>query len=277
MATENINAKEYETFCNFLKDACGIVLGQNKLYLVNSRLKRLLEEEKISSVSQLIDTVSKGANARLRGKIVDAMTTNETYWFRDQNPYLIMQESLLPELLQRSSKPLRIWSAACSSGQEPYSISMILEEFFQSRPSLRRDVEIIATDISPTMLSRAREGTYDEITVARGMDELRRAKFFSKQGSVWRVNDKIRARVKFVEFNLMKNFSSLGHFDVVFCRNVLIYFSSELKSDILNRISSALLPDSYLFLGGSESMASYCRRFDTVRFKSGLVFKLKSD
>lgn len=277
MATENINAKEYEIFCNVLKQACGIVLGQNKLYLVNSRLKRLLDEEKISSVSQLIEMVAQGANSRLRGKIVDAMTTNETYWFRDQNPYLMMQESLLPELLQRSSKPLRIWSAACSSGQEPYSISMILEEFFQSRPSLRRDVEIIATDISPTMLSRAREGIYDEITVSRGMDELRRSKFFTKQGAVWRVNDKIRARVKFVEFNLMKNFSSLGRFDVVFCRNVLIYFSSELKSDILNRISCALLPDSYLFLGGSESMASYCRRFDTVRFKTGLVFKLKSD
>lgn len=275
MATENISAQEYEAFCRFLRDACGIVLGQNKLYLVQSRLRRLLDEEKLDGIGQLIDAVASGRNLRIKGKIVDAMTTNETYWFRDLQPYTMMHEVLLPELLERSSEPPRIWSAACSSGQEPYSISIVLDEFFRQRPRLRREVEIVATDISPTMLTRAREGVYDELTISRGMELERRERYFEQKDGAWRVKGDIRKRINFVELNLMKNFSNLGRFDLIFCRNVLIYFSAELKKDILNRIADSLKPGSYLFLGGAESMASYCDRFETIRYKGGLVFKLK--
>ena len=274
---QSISARDYDSFRLFLEEACGIVLGENKQYLVASQLNRLLRELEIESVGELINRVKKQSSSSLRERIIDAMTTNETFWFRDNHPYVVLKDLILPELAKRRSAQVRIWSAACSSGQEPYSISMIIQEYLQSRPgSLTNNLQIIGTDISPTMLESARSGKYDALALSRGLSPERKKRFFNQQGDYWHVKDEIRNRVRFSELNLMNNYSSLGKFDVVFCRNVLIYFSSELKRDILRRIAQVLAPDGYLFLGSTETIASYSDEFETVRHQSGIVYQLKS-
>lgn len=269
-----ISKPDYDDFREFLKSACGIVLGDNKHYLVNSRLRTLLRDAGIGGLNELIVQLKNERNGALRNRIVDAMTTNETYWFRDAIPYAMLTDDLLPILTKEGSR-VRIWSAASSTGQEPYSISMACDEYLTAK---RRSsvIEIIGTDISGSVLATAREGLYDELALSRGLSPERRARYFTQEKSKWRIQQKIKDRVKFQELNLIKNFSSLGKFDIVFCRYVLIYFSSELKVDIIERIATVLKPGGYLFLGGSEAMGSSFDLFETVRLQNGLVFRLKN-
>lgn len=276
MLNNSISARDYDAFRQFLEDACGIVLGENKQYLVASRLNRLLKELEVNSVGELITEINKMPRSDLRERIIDAMTTNETFWFRDNHPYALLKELILPEMAKKRPSQVKIWSAACSSGQEPYSISMIVDEYLKSRPgSLSNNIQITGTDISPTMLESARAGVYDALALSRGLSAERKGRFFSQQGDAWKVNNDIQSRVRFTELNLMNNYATLGKFDVVFCRNVLIYFSSELKRDILRRIAQALVPGGYLFLGSTETIASYSDEFDTVRHQGGIVYQLK--
>ncbi len=254
------------------------MLGENKQYLVASRLNRLLRELEIESVGELVQGLGKQPRSGLRERIIDAMTTNETFWFRDNHPYALLKNLILPGLAKQRPAQVRIWSAACSSGQEPYSISMVVQEYLQSRPgSLSNNVQIIGTDISPSMLESAKSGKYDALALSRGLSPERKQRFFVPQGSLWQVKDEIRNRVRFAELNLMNNYASLGKFDIVFCRNVLIYFSSQLKRDILRRIAQAMVPGGYLFLGSTETIASYSDAFDTVRHEGGIVYRLKAD
>ena len=267
-----ISSADYQAFCVFLEKSCGIVLGNSKQYLVNSRLKKILEENKVPSVGALLNKVEMDRS--LRNRVVDAMTTNETYWFRDSHPFVALKDVLLPEIVNDRCKRPRIWCAASSTGQEPYTISMMVDDFMSSKPGALSDVEIIATDISKRVLDIAKQGEYDELTLSRGLSAEQRSRYFMPLGDKCRVKDDIRRRVRFNELNLMTSFSSLGKFQVIFCRNVLIYFSSDLKKDIINRMADALVPGGYLFLGGSESMASYSDRFETVRYNGGLVYKI---
>lgn len=277
MLNQSISARDYDSFRQFLEEACGIVLGENKQYLVASRLNRLLRELEIESVGELINRVEKKSNSQLRERIIDAMTTNETFWFRDNHPYALLKDLLLPELAKNKPSQVKIWSAASSSGQEPYSISMIVQEYLQSRPgSLPNNFQIVGTDISPTMLESAKQGEYDSLALSRGLSPERKKRFFSQNGDVWQVKDEIRKRVRFQELNLMNNYNSLGKFDIVFCRNVLIYFSAELKRDILRRIAQVLSPGGHLFLGSTETIASYSDDFETVRHQGGIVYQLKA-
>lgn len=274
---DTIAGDDYEKFRVFLQKTCGIVLGDNKQYLVVSRLKKIQFETGVASLGQLLERLLRDQSGVLRGKVVDAMTTNETYWFRDVQPFEMLHESIVPELVKAKRKKLRIWSAACSSGQEPYSISMIMLEHFGARSArMPIEYEILATDVSPTMLKICTAGAYDEMSLSRGLSDERRKKFFDQEGKLWRVKPEVRAHIKFQELNLMNNFSTLGRFDVIFCRNVLIYFDSDLKVDILNRMSALLNPGGYLFLGGSESVANYSSAYDTIRFSNGLAFRIKS-
>lgn len=276
MSGLQISPQEYEDFRRFLEDACGIVLGENKHYLVSSRLNRLMREFEISTFGELMKKLRFERQSKLRERIVDAMTTNETLWFRDNYPYEILRNTLLPEITQRKAMQLRIWSAACSSGQEPYSISMTIQEYLSSKPgSLPNNIQIIATDISPSMLRDADVAMYDRMSLARGISDERRSRFFTQRGDRWEVRPEIRSRVAFRELNLMNSYASLGKFDIIFCRNVLIYFSSELKSDILKRMAQILNPGGYLFLGGSESPSSYSSAFEMVRTPNGVVYRLK--
>ena len=271
-----ISNTEYQSFSLFLEKACGITLGENKQYLIASRLQKLMDSINIASLGDLVTQLQRG-DTQLRGKIIDAMTTNETLWFRDSHPYAILEKELFPEAAQQRNKPVRIWSAACSSGQEPYSMSIIAEEYIKANPgSLARDVEIVATDISKTILEQARQARYDEMSLVRGMSIERRNRYFKQQGDVWELNNEIKRRVRFTELNLMQSFSSLGKFDIIFCRNVLIYFSAELKSDILNRMAKQLQPNGYLVLGSSESITGYTDAFKMVRSGGAVYYQLIS-
>jgi len=276
VTTNHIAPNEYEEFRRFLEDACGIMLGDNKHYLVTSRLTRLMREFNIDTFSALMTQLKQKHHTKLRERIVDAMTTNETMWFRDRYPFDILTNIILPEYSNLRARQLRIWSAACSSGQEPYSISMVLQEYIASKPgTLTGTVQIIATDISPSMLQDASTGQYDKMSITRGIAEDRVKRFFIQKTDRWEIKPEIRSRVTFRELNLMQSYASLGKFDIVFCRNVLIYFSSELKKDILTRIAQSLNPRGYLFLGGSESPTSYVDMFEMVRTPYGVVYRLK--
>lgn len=271
-----ISAPDYERFCRYLESASGITLGANKGYLIRSRLSRIMEEVSASTLGDLLNILERNASASLKVRVVDAMTTNETLWFRDEYPFEILKDTIFPELGAARAQPVRIWSAASSTGQEAYSISMTVSEFQQSRPgTLSGAVQIIATDISPSVIKQAREATYDELEINRGLSLERRSRFFTQVGNKLRVRDDVKARVDFREVNLQQSFSMLGPFDVVFCRNVLIYFSNDNKRDILARVAKVLKPKGYLFLGGSEPMASYSAEFDMVRCPRGVVYRLR--
>lgn len=269
-----IAVNEYDTFRRYLEDACGIVLGDNKHYLVTSRLKRVTEEFSFPSLSEMMNTLVKGNDRHLREKVIDAMTTNETMWFRDVYPFDILKKELLPELAQ-NKMPIRIWSAASSTGQEAYSISMATSEFQLSNPGkLTSNIEIVGTDISQTVVNQAKLGIYDELSVVRGLSTERRDKFFRKKDDKWGINPDIMQRTRFTELNLLNNYALLGKFDIIFCRNVLIYFSSEMKKDILERMGQILKPGGTLILGGSESPTGYTKAFSMTRYPDGVVYRL---
>ncbi len=273
-----IDPSEFQRFRDFLQDVCGIDLGHNKQYLVATRIRRIMIENKFSDLSQLLKLLESGSNRRLRQQVIDAMTTNETFWFRDSYPFDFMANSLLATLQkQKKGAPLRIWSAACSSGQEPYSISIIIEEFIRSGAAgFRFPVDIVATDVSSNILEQARSGHYDRLSLGRGLSQERLEKFFKPAGDGrWHLTDPVKSRVQFRPLNLQDSYFFLGKFDVVFCRNVLIYFSASLKRDILRKIHSVMSPGAYLFLGSSESLGTAGDLFDIVHCKPGVAYRAK--
>jgi chemotaxis protein methyltransferase CheR len=272
-----LSDKDYQAFRVYLEKMCGIVLGDNKQYLVTSRLNKLLNEHKLSSLGELLTMLNKDQSRVLTNKIVEAMTTNETSWFRDSHPFNTLKDTIFPEMAKSRRGSIRIWSAACSSGQEPYSISMSISEFQMSNPgALNSDVQIIATDISPAILEAADKGRYDDMAMARGLSPERKKKFFKETPNFWQVTPAIRSRIQFRPFNLLQNYSLLGRFDIIFCRNVLIYFSSESKKEILEKMCRCLNPGGYLFLGGSESITGITDKFNMIRTNGGVLYQLKS-
>lgn len=267
----------YERFRRYLEETSGILLGANRQYLVDSRLGRLLREEGIASLGELVERMAATGGRALRQSVIDAMVTNETLWFRDHYPFQLLRERLLPELMEQGRGALRIWSAACSSGQEPYSISMVVEEYRQaSMGVLRRPVEIVATDLSRSMIEVAEQGIYDRMSLARGIrpEQLQRH-FEPMADGRHRVRDSIRQRVRFRQLNLLDSLLSLGRLDLVFCRNVLIYFSAERKQDILRRIHASMVPGGYLLLGGSEVPTGVADCFEMVHCSPGIVYRAR--
>ncbi len=267
--------EHYEPFRRFLRSSCGIELGDNKQYLVASRLKRLMAENQIADLGALVARVEREPRSSLRQQVIDAMTTNETLWFRDTHPFNILRDRLLPELQKDRLGPLRIWSAACSSGQEPYSISMTVEEFRQKNAlAMRNPVEIVATDLSKGMLDQCRAGCYDSLAINRGLSPERLRQFFDATAAdTWTIKPMVRERVRFQQLNLLESFSLLGKFDIVFCRNVLIYFPAEVKADIIRRIHTVLKPGGYLMLGASEGMGEVGRLFEMVQCSPGIIYR----
>lgn len=269
--------EHYEEFRGFLEKACGIVLGDNKQYLVTSRLAKLMADHQIGDLRELIRRLQGTGTAprALREAVVDAMTTNETLWFRDVYPFNILRERLLPELQKVANGPIRIWSAACSSGQEPYSISMAVEEYRQaSLGVLKQPVEIVATDLSRSMLDACKRAEYDQLSLSRGLSRERLQRFFEPLGGDrWQVKSEVRQRVRFQALNLLDTYLALGRFDIVFCRNVLIYFSGERKADILRRLHAALRPGGYLILGASEGLTDVGQLYQMVQCSPGIIYK----
>ncbi|MGB0893971.1 MAG: CheR family methyltransferase [Parashewanella sp.] len=277
MLDRTFSEDEYQKFKNFLEQHSGIVLGDNKQYLVRSRLAPLMGKYNIPTLSDVVKRSMQPVERQLRLDAIDAMTTNETLWFRDRYPFELLTKRILPELSEQN-KPIKIWSAACSSGQEPYSIAMGLLEYKQSRPSdLSRGVSVLATDLSPTMLERCKKAEYDSLALARGLSEERKRQFFDAQASGnMKLKQNVRSLVNFRSHNLLESYNMLGKFDVIFCRNVLIYFSQEAKAKILRQFAAALNPNGILFLGASESITGLSDDFDMVRCNPGIYYQKKS-
>ncbi|GLO61581.1 chemotaxis protein methyltransferase [Vibrio sp. MACH09] len=275
MTAISISDQEYRDFSRFLESQCGIVLGDSKQYLVRSRLSPLVTKFNLASLSDLLRNVVTGRNRELRIAAVDAMTTNETLWFRDSYPFSVLSDKLLPEVAEKK-RPIKIWSAASSSGQEPYSMAMTVLETQSKRPGMLPSVSITATDISASMLDMCRAGVYDNLALGRGLSPERRRTFFEDaDDGRMKIKDNVKRLVNFRPQNLMESYALLGKFDIVFCRNVLIYFSPDMKSQVLNSIANSLNPGGYLLLGASESLTGLTDRFDMVRCNPGIIYKLK--
>ncbi|BFT31148.1 protein-glutamate O-methyltransferase CheR [Alteromonas sp. D210916BOD_24] len=276
MANKDVSPESYVKFREFLEKQCGIVLGDNKQYLVRSRLASLLYKHKYESADELINVVVKGFDRALLQGVIDAMTTNETLWFRDNYPFDLLVKNLLPSLAAKNQK-IRIWSAACSSGQEPYSIAMSILEYQRQQPgSLRAGVEIVATDLSSEMLNKCEQGVYDELSLARGLSPQRREAFFQPhETGLMQIRPEVRRMVSFRSLNLLTSYAALGRFDIVFCRNVLIYFSPEVKQRILQQIAGQLQANGVLFLGASESISAASDTYSMVKCHPGLYYQKK--
>jgi chemotaxis protein methyltransferase CheR len=270
-----IDQTDYLLFQQYLQNACGIQLGAGKEYLVSSRLGGLMREMKVASLGELLKRLNLPANTQLKTRVIDAMTTNETFWFRDIGHYILLKETILPALNKERGSSIRIWSAACSSGQEPYNISMIVDEY-EKKYGFGRPVQIQATDISSKVLAEARAGVYRGLTVERGLTAEQQKRFFiAKDNNCLEVRPEIKRRVAFRPLNLTASYQGMGKFDVIFCRNVLIYFSNDLKRDIVERMANALNPGGYLFLGSTESINQLTDRFEMKVGHGGISYRLK--
>ncbi len=272
VATMGIGADDYRAFCQQLEAATGIVLGDNKEYLVVSRTRRLLVEYGLGTVGELLAKLRSGAVSGLLDRVIDVMTTNETSWFRDSYPFAALRERILPELVAARRPRVRVWSAACSYGQESYSIAMTMEEFRRFAPgAFSGGMSVVGTDISPTVLSAANAGRYDSLAMARGLAPELKQRYFRPQGQAWEVIPQVREKVRFQALNLLDSFVTLGRFDVIFCRNVLIYIAPKPRGQILARLKQSLEPGGYLVLGGSEPLTD--PDFEMIRHGSGLIYR----
>ncbi len=251
---------DYEYLRKLLKDHSGLDLSADKQYLIESRLLPLARKSGLSGISDLVQKM-KGGSASQVAQVVEAMTTNETFFFRDKVPFDHFRETIMPELLKARSvrKAIRIWCAAGSTGQEPYSLAMCLKEMAAALAGWR--VEILATDLSQEVLEKSRSGIYSQFEVQRGLPIQLLVKYFKQSGEFWQINADIRAMVQHRQLNLLHDFSQLGTFDVIFCRNVLIYFDQDTKINIFNRLAKAMEPDGFLVLGAAETVVGLTETF----------------
>jgi chemotaxis protein methyltransferase CheR len=245
---------DFDFLRTFLKARSGLALTPEKRYLVESRLGPVCRRFEIDNLSELLAGLRNGRDADLERAVIEAMTTNETFFFRDRTPFDLFRDVLLPRYLKNraSSRHLRIWCAAASSGQEPYSLAMMLSEAAARLIGWR--VEILATDISTEVLDRAKSGLYSQFEVQRGLPIQLLLKYFTQVGDQWQIAPQIRSMVEFRPANLIKDFSALGTFDIIYCRNVLIYFDAPTKTDVMRRLANALSPDGALLLGAAETV-----------------------
>lgn len=271
-----MNKDEFEYLADFLKKSSGLVVSENKGYLIESRLLPIARDNGLESLSELVAKMRGGAAATIQEQVTEAMTTNESFFFRDKTPFTIFEEAILPHILESrsSSKKFRIWCAAASTGQEPYSLGMIMNEWGPKLAGWRP--EIVGTDISAEVLRRAKLGTYTQFEVQRGLPINYLVKFFKQEGNDWHIAPEIKSMVQYRKLNLLDDFSSLGKFDIVFCRNVLIYFDQETKAQILERIASQLAPDGFLILGAAETVIGITDVFKPLKGHRGLYVPAQS-
>ncbi len=264
---------ETDILNRFLKERSGLVLVGDKSYLIESRLVPVAKKHGLSTLSELVNKVRLGGMRMLEQDVVEAMTTNETFFFRDKLPFDLFTEAMLPHMqkARAMNRRVRIWCAACSTGQEPYSLAMILSEQAAKFPGW--NFEIIATDISSEVLEKAKAGRFTQFEVQRGLPIQFLLKYFEQKGEYWHIAPEIRQKVTFRPINLLRDFSPLGPFDIVFCRNVLIYFDEMTKTDILNRMATCIAPDGFLVLGAAETVVGLCDRFKAVPDKRGLYVR----
>ncbi|MCB2181025.1 MAG: protein-glutamate O-methyltransferase CheR [Desulfobulbaceae bacterium] len=277
---QKITVEEIKVLGEYIHGISGIVLDHSKGYLIESRLRPLLSETGCKTFSDLFYKTRSDSSGRLKYKIIDAISTNETFFFRDSTPFELLRNKILPELIDRrrqqykpSPLPLRIWSAACSSGQEVYSIAMTLKEML---PDLRSyNITILGSDISDTVIAQASYGKYSKFEVNRGLSKHYLHKYFNQVGSEWRIKDEIRAMTQFDKINLLKPFPEVGKFDIIFCRNVAIYFSPSDRSKLFQKFAHVLEDDGALLLGGSESLSGMNLPFESNNYLRGIYYQKK--
>jgi chemotaxis protein methyltransferase CheR len=264
-----MNQPDYEYLRKLLRDNSGLDLSADKQYLIESRLLPLARKSGLSSIADLVQKL-KGGSSVFIAQVVEAMTTNETFFFRDKVPFDHFRDSIMPEILKAraSRKSVRIWCAAGSTGQEPYSLAMCLKEMGAALNGWR--VEILATDLSQEVLEKSKSGIYSQFEVQRGLPIQMLVKYFKQTGDIWQLNADIRAMVQHRQLNLLHEFSQLGVFDVIFCRNVLIYFDQETKINIFSRLAKVMEPDGFLVLGAAETVVGLTDVFKPFPDRRGL-------
>ncbi|SPP91616.1 CheR family methyltransferase [Bradyrhizobium vignae] len=260
---------EYEYLRKFLKDNSGLDLSADKQYLIESRLLPLARKAGLSGIAELVQKLQAGSRALITD-VVEAMTTNETFFFRDKVPFDHFRDHIMPEIIKARAgkRSVRIWCAAGSTGQEPYSLAMCLKEMSAALTGWR--VEIIATDLSQEVLEKAKAGVYSQFEVQRGLPIQMLVKHFKQIGETWQINPELRAMVQHRQLNLLHDFTQLGTFDVIFCRNVLIYFDQGTKINIFNRLARQIEPDGFLVLGAAETVVGLTDTFRPIAERRGL-------
>ncbi len=262
--------EDFAYFCKLIFDRTGLVLGADKTYLIESRLTPVARRHQLNGLEGLATALRQGKSSDILRDFTDALMTNESFFFRDTKPFDQFRDVVLPRLLasRAGAKRIRIWSAACSTGQEAYSLAMLLKE--QGPRLAGWTIEITGTDISHEVLQRAQSGIYTQVEVQRGLPIKLLVKYFKQDGDKWQLVPEIRSMVKYKEFNLLGDPSLLGGFDVVFCRNVLIYFDQKAKTAILERVSKLLPPDGLLYLGGAETVLGVSDKFEPLAGHCGI-------
>jgi chemotaxis protein methyltransferase CheR len=264
-----MKADDFDFVARMLKERSGLIIGSDKAYLLESRLMPIARKRGLKTLDEFLGSLRTAPEALLR-EVTEAMTTNESFFFRDTKPFDQFRDLVLPHLLtsRAAKRSFRIWSAACSSGQEAYSLCMILKEQAAKLAGWR--VDIVATDISQEMLEKAKAGLYSQFEVQRGLPIQMLVKYFKKKDDAWQIDPALRAMVQFREFNLLGSLSALGQFDVVFCRNVLIYFDQPTKTRVLDNMAKLMPEDGFLYLGGAETVLGISDKFKPVPNQRGI-------
>jgi chemotaxis protein methyltransferase CheR len=276
-----IKPDEILVISKYIYNISGISIDKSKAYLLETRFGKLLEEEGCTSFTEFYHKAKSDPGKVLEKKITDAITTNETLFFRDGGPFELLQHKILPDLIDarsnNSSNPLkpsiRIWSAACSTGQELYSIAIVLKELLGNVS--KYNLQLLGTDISDTAISQASYGLYNKFEIERGLEKSKLNKYFTASGGNWKIKDEIRALGTFKKINLMAPFTGMGKWDIIFCRNVAIYFTLPDRKRLFSKIADVLAPDGYLIIGSTESLTGICSRFVPKRHLKSIFYQQK--
>ncbi len=282
MTNLKIQPSEFEVLQKYIYDVSGISLAKGKEYLVETRLKPLIAEYGCKSYQDIYNKAKADIKRTIERKIIDSISTNETYFFRDNAPFELLKHKIIPDLIDVRTrknggiKPnIRIWSSASSTGQEIYSVSMILDELRIKHPAY--NVKLLATDISDAAIYQASRGFYNKFEVTRGLTKDKLDKYFVEENDQWRISDQIRSTVTFRQMNLMKPFVGLGKFDIIFCRNVAIYFTAENRARLFERLSETLENDGYLIIGSTESLTGESTVFQAKRYLNSTFYQKRKD
>jgi chemotaxis protein methyltransferase CheR len=276
-----VTTDDIKAISKYILDISGINLDESKAYLVETRLGGLTKEYGCSSYRELCSIAKADSKNTIANEIINAISTNETLFFRDKGPFEVLQHKILPDLIDmktgkssgRLPIPIRIWSAACSTGQEVYSIAIVLKELL---PDIKNyNIKLFGTDISDTAIGQASHGTYNKFEIERGLSKKILEKYFIPNGGNWKVSDEIRAMVSFSKQNILKPFKNLGKLDIIFCRNVAIYFNLEDRKKLFENLSSVLDPNGYLIIGATESLTGICPIFEPKRYLRTIYYQMK--
>lgn len=281
MAT--VSPGELTLWSRYIHSICGIQLDNSKGYLIETRLRPLLQESGCTNFTDLYNKTKADLTSGFRKKVINAITTGETSFFRDTSPFELLQHKIIPDLIDKRNKsqsragrlPVRIWSAACSTGQEVYSTAIVLKDLLVDLS--RYDIRILGTDISDKAIAQASYGRYSKLEMDRGMPAQKVGKYFSQDKESWRIRDEIRSLVLFKTLNLLEPFVFPQKFDIIFCRNVAIYFSEQDKIQLFKALSKAIAPDGYLIIGSTESISGLCPEFESKRYLRSVFYQLKSN